>query len=117
MDAKIATRLLEMQTQLRVYHWQATSLSKHTVLGSAYDDLSELVDNFVEILMGAEGVVAIAPLKVHNRNEKDALEYCEDAIEDLRRMRDEVEVYHDLAAIADEMIGVFGKLKYLLRLK
>lgn len=117
MNNMIATRLLEMQNQLRVYHWQTKSYARHVALGGAYDDLSGLIDGFVELIMGIDGIVAVGPLKLHNKNQKSEEEYVDNAIDDLRKIRDDVDDYPDLVAIADDMIGVFGKLKYLFTLK
>lgn len=113
----IATNLLRIQNQLKVYHWQTNSYAKHVAFGGAYDDLSGLIDGFVEILMGIEGIVAIAPIKLANKNQKDETEFILESIELIKTVKDEVDEYPDLLNIADEMIAVLGKLKYLLTLK
>lgn len=113
----IATELLRIQNQLKVYHWQTNSYAKHVAFGGAYDDLGALIDGFVEVLMGIEGVVAIAPFKLANKNQKDENEFILESIDLMKKMKESLQEYPDLLNTADEMIGVLGKLKYLLTLK
>lgn len=113
----VATELLRIQNQLKVYHWQTNSYAKHMAFGGAYDGLGALIDDFVEILMGIEGIVAIAPLKLANKNQLDEKEFILESIEIIKEFKSSLEEYPDLLNIADEMIAVLGKLKYLLTLK
>ena len=48
----IVTDLLQMQNQLRIFHWQTKSYAAHKALGKAYENLDELIDTFIETALG-----------------------------------------------------------------
>ena len=49
--------LMAMQNQFRVFHWQTESYAQHQAFGGAYENLDELIDEFVEIYQGKNGIV------------------------------------------------------------
>ena len=55
------TNLLTMHNQFKVYHWQTQkkpgSFAQHNAFGTAYDDLTEKIDDFIEIYQGKRGVI------------------------------------------------------------
>jgi hypothetical protein len=113
---------LTIQNQLRILHWQTTSYAQHKALGSAYEDLDELVDDFIEIFAGGDrsilevgsfeckchSIDSISPLDFMSSVEKFVSESLSDAIPEHRS---------DLHNIKDEMLAVVNKTKYLLNLK
>jgi len=56
----IITKLLTVQNQLRVYHWQTKSYAEHKALGKLYESLDGLTDQFIETLAGTKGGVPSA---------------------------------------------------------
>lgn len=116
---EIASKLIEIQTQLKFYHWQTTSYARHQAYGATYDALSPLIDNFVEILMGKYGRVPALPMKVYNRNEKDCLTFIDETVATLLNLSNTFNSTDDtdLLNLRDEMLSLFNKLKYLLTLK
>lgn len=116
---EIASKLIEIQTQIKFYHWQTTSYARHQAYGATYDALSPLIDNFVEILMGKYGRVPALPMKVYNRNEKDCLTFIDETVATLLNLSNTFNSTDDtdLLNLRDEMLGLFNKLKYLLTLK
>jgi hypothetical protein len=48
----IVTNLLTLHNQLKINHWQTKSYAEHQALGGAYDEFSDLVDEFVEVFNG-----------------------------------------------------------------
>lgn len=116
---EIASKLIEIQTQIKFYHWQTTSYARHQSYGATYDALSPLIDNFVEILMGKYGRVPALPMKVYNRNEKDCLTFIDETVATLLNLSNTFNSTDDtdLLNLRDEMLGLFNKLKYLLTLK
>lgn len=116
---EIASKLVEIHNQLRFFHWQTTSYARHQAYGGTYEALDGLIDNFVEVLMGKYGRVPALPMKIYNRNEKDATEFIEETIQFLLQMSGTLDDKKDtdLLNIRDEMIAEFNKLKYLLTLK
>jgi len=51
----IVTNLLTLHNQLKIHHWQTKSYAEHQALGGAYDEFSDLIDEFIEVFMGKYG--------------------------------------------------------------
>lgn len=113
--------LIAMQNQFRVFHWQTESFAQHKAFGEAYESLDSLIDEFVEIYQGKNGIQNPADglkIKLENLDDKPVemidvfIEYLQD---DLTSMLDKKDT--DLLNIRDEMLGALNKTKYLLMLK
>lgn len=123
MDMTLITTLLTLQDQLKVFHWQTKSYAEHKALGNLYDDLSDLIDEFVETFSGRYGVPAAREsykLTVTNyRDNASCVEFLDKSIaymtKDVTAMLKPEDT--DLLNLRDEMIGAMNKTKYLLRLK
>ena len=114
----VQTKFLQLLDQLKVYHWQTTKYSRHMAFGASYDALSPLVDAFIESYLGTlDKRLAAESFDLKNLSEYEPKEFCLEAIESIKEIRESMEEYPDLINIADEMIAVFGKLKYLLTLE
>jgi hypothetical protein len=116
---EVASKLIEVHNQLKFFHWQTTSYARHQAYGGAYDALTPLIDNFVEVMMGKYGRVPALPMKVYNRNEKDCMTFIDETIAYLLLLSNALNpaTDTDLLNIRDEMVAEFNKLKYLLTLK
>ena len=114
--------LLELQNQLRIYHWQTESFATHKALGDAYENLDEQIDIFVEEFMGKYGKIRSDKgfnITLKNIDESDINSVINTAIEFLDKQLPSLLQPNDtnLLNIRDEMLGVLEKLKYLLTLK
>lgn len=115
-------KLLGLQNQLRVYHWQTTSYSEHKALGKAYEALDASIDAFVETWMGVHGKVSVA-----GGIRMTLLDYTADGVTKLLAQATEfftsgelgsaLNGNTDLANIRDDMLGTVNHTKYLLTLK
>ena len=116
---EIASTLVAIQTQLRFFHWQTKSYARHQAYGGIYDVMNDLIDGFVEILMGKYGRVPALPFKVYNRNEKDVVSFIDETISYLLNLDNvlDKQTDTDLLNIRDEMLAEFNKLRYLITLK
>lgn len=116
---EIASKLIEIHTQLKFFHWQTTSYARHQAYGGVYDAMTVLIDNFVEVMMGKYGRVPVLPMQVYNRNEKDCMTFIDETIAFLLGLSVMLSPTNDsdLLNIRDEMVSEFNKLKYLLTLK
>lgn len=119
----IITRLLQLVNQIRILHWQTTAYSQHVAFGKIYDDLSDLIDEYVEIFIGKYGMIKnkdgfnLKLSDIENINTNSFLdEYCDfltsEFVENLDETKDS-----DLLNIRDEILALLNKLKYLLTLK
>ena len=112
--------LIQLQQQLRVFHWQTTSFSRHKAFGKTYEALDGQIDEFVETYMGRFGkakptVTYSIQLKSLTSDEV-VKEVIESYISYFNSMNDELSEASDLLNIRDTMLGELNKLKYLLTL-
>jgi len=117
----IVTNLLTLHNQLKIHHWQTKSYAEHQALGGAYDEFSDLVDEFVEVFMGKYGrIESREGFKIELSNYKDMppTDFCDKYIDylvsELPKSLEESDT--DLFNIRDEMLAQLNKLKYLLTL-
>ena len=123
----IIPKLLGLQNQIRVLHWQTESYAEHKALGKAYESLDGLVDTFVETYFGAHGRHSAvpgegttrAPIEIVDYGDAKPLPVIEDGIVFLKTEVPEYvdEFDTDLLNIRDEMLAVLNHTKYLLTLK
>ena len=112
--------LLELQSQLRVLHWQTKSHAKHLALGDAYETLGGLIDIYVETCMGIHGRFILGDeersLSIQNLSDIDML----GMIKTVRISFQEMDINPkdvDLLSIRDEMLVIINILSYLLTLR
>jgi hypothetical protein len=112
--------LLELQSQLRVLHWQTKSHAKHLALGDAYETLGGLIDTYVETCMGIHGRFILGDeersLSIQNLSDIDML----GMIKTVRISFQEMDINPkdvDLLSIRDEMLVIINILSYLLTLR
>ena len=117
----IVTDLLQMQNQLRIFHWQTKSYAAHKALGKAYENLDELIDTFIETALGrteavfSDGNIDIKLFDIKTLDVCTALEtYKEFLIAIAVKVNSETD--SDLLNIRDEMLGVINHTCYLLKL-
>jgi hypothetical protein len=117
----IVTNLLTLHNQLKIHHWQTKSYAEHQALGGAYDEFSDLIDEFIEVFMGKYGRIESRDgFKIELSNYKDlsAMDFCDKYIDylinELPKGLESTDT--DMLNIRDEMLGQLNKLKYLLTL-
>jgi hypothetical protein len=121
MTNEIIINLLAMENQMRIFHWQTMSYAEHKAFGKIYDNLTELIDSFVEVCMakhgrpdfGGEFTIPLFDYKSVNIDQ-----YINSMIEFLISLDN---VYSetldsDILNIRDEMLAEANRLKYLLTL-
>ena len=116
-------KLLELQTQLKVFHWGTFSHAQHEAFGKAYDSLNDLIDDFVEGFQGVHGRISfdgvclslmdleITPDRLFTSVE-DYLKFHADL---LKGMESDISDTN-LLNLRDEMLQAINKLLYLLTL-
>lgn len=113
--------LLQLQNQLRIYHWQTENYAAHKALGNAYETLDDLIDTFIEEFMGKYGKIRSEKgfnIELKNIDESDINDAINIAMsflsKDLQNILKEEDT--NLFNIRDEILGELQKLKYLLTL-
>ena len=122
MKGQLLINFITLQEQFRVLHWQTKSYAKHKAYGKLYEDLNELIDDFVEACMGKHGRPSyqggytiqgrdISEISVQNFVDGVCIFLIE-----LTGVFDP-QIDSDLLNLRDEMLHGFNKLKYLLTLE
>ncbi len=121
MTNEIIINLLAMENQMRIFHWQTMSFAEHKAFGDIYENLEDLIDNFVEVCMAKHGRPDFGgefsiPLFDYNAINVD--QYINSMIEFLVSLDN---IYQgpldsDILNIRDEMLAETNRLKYLLTL-
>ncbi len=117
---KLLSPLLKILDQLRVYHWSTDVYSRHKAYDKAYEELSDLVDSFVEMYLGKYGSTqANITYKFSVENdESKSIQFLDECVQFFLKLNDELSTDDvDLLNLRDEMVGVINRLKYLLSLK
>ena len=116
--------LLQIQLQMKLYHWQTHSHARHQSTDMFVEKFSQLIDQFVESYQGKHGRILLdgtQHIELHNMNEDCALplDFLRTAEELLSRMLPtfiDVEMDTDLVNIRDEMLALVHQLQYLFTL-
>jgi hypothetical protein len=119
---KVVTPLIQFQEQLRVFHWQTESYAQHRAFGKAYENIGDLVDQFIEVLMGKHGKLEAEDgkyqIELANYKDGDIDSILNEFISYLETFDSELEEKDsDLLNIRDEIKAEVNRLKYLLTLK
>jgi hypothetical protein len=122
MKEEYILKLVQIQNQFRFLHWQTTFDAKHKAYGKVYDRLGDLIDDFVEGMMGKYGRPKFSEEfsimfqdidKLSMQNFVDGI--CEFLLSMTEGLDSKVDT--DLLNLRDEMLLSINKLKYLLTLK
>lgn len=113
-----------MRQQIKLYHWQTYSYSRHKATDEVIENLDKNIDEFVEVYMGKYGRPKITTktntVNMSNMNEKTAVSFIKkcitmllgDVVKGLVAARDS-----DLFNIRDEMLADLNQLLYLFTLR
>ena len=119
------TNMLTLQNQLKVFHWQTQkkvgSYAQHVAFGTAYDELGEKIDDFIEIYQGKKGVLLgkngfVIKLKNLSDNPESVIDsYVSYLTENIPQALEESDT--DLLNLRDEMLAILNQTKYRLHMK
>ncbi len=124
MSAAHVNFFFHMREQVKLYHWQTHSYSRHKATDEVLEKLDQNIDQFVEVFMGKYGRPRMTPktatIRVANLTEVGAVKFIKLCIQELQgpitksldAKRDT-----DLLNIRDEMVADLNQLLYLFTLK
>ena len=121
-NSEIIKKLVEAQLQLKFLHWQTKSYAKHQAYGNLYEDLNELIDDFVEACMGKHGRPSYQggyTIQGQDISEISVQNFVDGVCIFLIQLTEVFDPQEDsdLLNLRDEMLHGFNKLKYLLTLE
>jgi len=111
---------LEMLNMIKLYHWKTDSYSQHKATDELYEKLNELIDKFVEILLGKdESRIKMLEKRIDLIDSKNVRDF-KTRIYEYREFLLDMNMYFDtkrdsdLLNIRDEILGVVNQFLYLL---
>lgn len=122
MSANDVQFFFEMREQIKLYHWQTKSYSRHKATDSVIDALDESIDKYVEVFMGKYGrprmIARNNTIRVTNLSETSIVKFIKTCIgyllNDLSKKLKPQDT--DLMNIRDEMLAELNQLLYLFTL-
>ena len=116
--AALITKLMYLQNQFKIFHWQTYSQAQHSAFGQAYYELSYKIDQFVEVYQGiyerldfgGEGFF------FSNFGETSFTSLIEEHVAALKTYDNYFDGQPDLLNIRDEILAALHKTQYLLTL-
>lgn len=111
---------LQLQNQIKLYHWQTRVYARHIATDTILEKLEERIDNFVEVYLGKYGRPRLtgknATISLQNLTEAGAVRMIKAAIKYVQGMHKQVQTQTDLINILDDILKELGQLIYLFTL-
>ena len=110
--------LLHSVTNAHILHFQSLSYSQHMALGAYYDEVSDLVDGFVEAFQGKYGLLTKyqSDYQLPDNNPVTYLNYLKEEVATLRRASgfpQDSELQNEVDTIANLINSTLYKLRFL----
>jgi DNA-binding ferritin-like protein len=114
--------LVGLQLQLKICHWQTKGIARHNAFGEFYDDLSPLIDDFIEQAMGKYGRFVLddetKTIQLANLSDIDIKGMVNTTREALIQFNDQFDSTDtDLLNLRDEILGLVNKYSYLFTME
>lgn len=121
---RIVLKSLQLQAQMRILHWQTTSLGEHLAFGGFYSAVDDTVDKLIETIQGKYGRIMLGGI--------DAIQVSDYSNLKINVFLMDIESFFaaeiytcgidkladsEIENIIQEIRGEIDKLKYLMTLK
>lgn len=118
--AKIVMFFFELQLNIKLYHWTTESYANHKATDKVLENISDLIDSFVEKYMGAYARPVLksgSSVPVQNMTKTKYVKLLKQAQDYLRGDLEKVIAKNsELLNIRDEMLGVLDQGLYFATL-
>lgn len=121
--AAIVQKFLTVQIQIKTFHWQTFSYSKHKSADELFDQMIDLTDQFVETFMGKQDrrldfSKGMSPkiIRLQNISYRKLSQILKQFDVFLIKLDGEC-LSSDLLNIRDELLGAVHRTQYLLSLR
>ena len=116
---KILIKLLEVQNQIKIYHWSTHVYARHMASDKLFNQLVLNIDRFIETIQGSQNkrikLSSGSKITISNKTDLSIVSYLKDFIQwlsiDLPEMLNTYDT--DLLNIRDEILGDVNKTIYL----
>jgi hypothetical protein len=122
MKEEITLKLVQIQLQFKFLHWQTFGDAKHRAYGEIYDSLGDIIDKFVESMMGKYGRIEFESefsIMFQDIKALSVQDFLDGITEFLVSMTEQLDPKYDtdLLNLRDEILGDINQTKYRLTLK
>ena len=118
--AKIVMFFFELQLNIKLYHWTTESYSNHKATNKLFENISDLIDSFVEKYMGAFSRPVMksgSSIPIQNMTKTKYIKLLKQAQDYLRGDLEKVIAKNsELLNIRDEMLGELDQALYFATL-
>jgi len=118
--AKIVMFFFELQLNIKLYHWTTESYSNHKATNKLFENISDLIDSFVEKYMGAFSRPVMksgSSVPIQNMTKTKYIKLLKQAQDYLRGDLEKVIAKNsELLNIRDEMLGEIDQSLYFATL-
>jgi DNA-binding ferritin-like protein len=118
--AKIVMFFFELQLNIKLYHWTTESYANHKATDKVLENISDLIDSFVEKYMGAFSRPVLksgSSVPIQNISKNKYVKLLKQAQDYLRGDLEKVIAKNsELLNIRDEMLGVLDQALYFATL-
>lgn len=114
---KLISTLLASRTQAHIFHWQTEggdSFAQHKALNDYYDEIVDLVDDFVETYQGKYGILRGYESPAKFREDQNPLIYFKGLVQYVETVRTSIEQGSYLQNQIDEIVALIEKTLYKL---
>ena len=107
---------------MKICHWQTKGIARHEAFGNFYDDLTPLIDDFIEQSMGKYGRFTLddetKTIQLNNLSEIDIKGMVSTTREALVQFTEQLDPSDtDLLNLRDEILGKVNKYAYLFTME
>jgi Family of unknown function (DUF5856) len=115
---KLIEGLLVLRNQLKLYHWQTESHSRHEGSDRVVNELDGEIDKFVETYQGKyDRLRVVQPLVIRNVNDGDIVHFIKEMMKWLESFEHHKITDTDLLNIRDEMLATLRQGLYFFSQK
>jgi hypothetical protein len=119
MSAEIVNVMMLLRDQIKIYHWQTLSYSRHIATNDLIPKLDTNIDQFVEVYIGKYGRPTLkgktSIIKLLNFDDKEAPKFIKEAIKFLSMKLPKIlsKDDTDLLNIRDTILADLNQVLYL----
>jgi len=119
MSAEIVNVMMVLRDQIKIYHWQTLSYSRHIATNDLLPKLDTNIDQFVEVYIGKYGRPILkgktSTIKLLNFDDKEAPKFIKEAIKFLSMKLPKIlsKDDTDLLNIRDTILADLNQVLYL----
>lgn len=114
--ARVISTLFNSREQAHIFHFQTTSFATHKALNKYYDEIVELVDDYVELFQGRYGIITgYQPQSKFFEGDTEILRYFIGLQKFVDTNRQSLPVNSDLNNVMDGISQLINSTIYKLR--